>query len=192
MLEIATTFHCGIKAVADANKNTFVVLSTVGAVLIPCINHPNIKAVMSPGLAGQEPSNSLADAILGKVNPSGRFPYTITKKHDNYNVHSDPDAQVNHSEKLLVGYRWFYQANVEPLFPFGDGLSYTKFDHSRLKVKAKKNKDSVTNIASFSAKDSGEVDGAAVVEAYVSFPESPGELPKLLRGFEKVNIKSGK
>ncbi|KAI8639283.1 glycoside hydrolase superfamily [Parasitella parasitica] len=181
-----------IKAVADANKNTVVVLNTVGAVLMPWINHPNIKAIMLPGLAGQESGNSLADVVLGKVNPSGRLPYTIAKKYDDYNVHPDPAAQVNYSEKLLVGYKWFDHANIEPLFPFGHGLSYTKFDYNGLKLKAKKNKDSVTVNASLFVQNSGKIDGSEVVQAYISFPESAGEPPKLLRGFEKVNIKSGK
>ena len=147
---------------------------------------------MIPGLAGQESGNSLADVVLGKVNPSGRLPYTIAKKNDDYNVHPDPADDVNYSEKLLVGYKWFDHANIEPLFPFGHGLSYTKFDYSGLKVKAKKKKDSVTVTASLSVKNSGKVDGAEVVQAYISFPENAGEPPKLLRGFEKINIKSGK
>jgi beta-glucosidase len=159
---------------------------------MPWINHPNIKAVMIPGLAGQESGNSLADVVLGKVNPSGRLPYTIAKKNDDYNVHPDPADDVNYSEKLLVGYKWFDHANIEPLFPFGHGLSYTKFDYSGLKVKAKKKKDSVTVTASLSIKNSGKVDGAEVVQAYISFPKNAGEPPKLLRGFEKINIKSGK
>ncbi|CAO0795662.1 unnamed protein product [Mucor circinelloides] len=181
-----------IKAVADANKNTVVVLHTVGSVLMPWINHPNIKAVMIPGLAGQESGNSLADVILGKVNPSGRLPYTIAKENDDYNVHPDPADHVLYSEKLLVGYKWFDHAKIEPLFPFGHGLSYTKFDYSGLKVKAKKKKNSVSVTASLSVKNSGKLDGAEVVQAYISFPESAGEPPKLLRGFDKKTIKAGK
>lgn len=153
---------------------------------MPWINHPNIKAVMIPGLAGQESGNSLADVILGKVNPSGRLPYTIAKENDDYNVHPDPADHVLYSEKLLVGYKWFDHAKIEPLFPFGHGLSYTKFDYSGLKVKAKKKKDSVSVTASLSVKNSGKLDGAEVVQAYISFPESAGEPPKLLRGFDKV------
>ena len=156
---------------------------------MPWINHKNIKAVLWPGLAGQESGNSLADIVLGKVNPSGRLPYTIAKENDDYNVHPDPADQVVYSEKLLMGYKWFDHAGIEPLFPFGHGLSYTSFKYSGLKVKAKKKDDSVTVTASLSVKNSGKVDGAEVVQAYISFPKSANEPPKLLRGFEKVSIK---
>ncbi|KAL9550982.1 hypothetical protein MBANPS3_004484 [Mucor bainieri] len=179
-----------IKAVADANENTVVVINSVGAVLMSeWINHKNIKAVLWPGLAGQESGNSLADIVLGKVNPSGRLPYTIAKNYDDYNVHPDPADHVIYSEKLLMGYKWFDHAGIEPLFPFGHGLSYTSFKYSGLKVKAKKKNDSVTVTASVMVKNSGKLPGAEVVQAYISFPENAGEPPKSLRGFEKVFIK---
>ncbi|CAO0790070.1 unnamed protein product [Mucor circinelloides] len=188
-----TLWHNGdnlIKAVADANENTVVVIHSVGPVLMnEWINHKNIKAVLWPGLAGQESGNSLADIVLGKVNPSGRLPYTIAKEYDDYNVHPDPADQVVYSEKLLMGYKWFDHAGIEPLFPFGHGLSYTSFKYSGLKVKAKKKDDSVTVTASVMVKNSGKVAGAEVVQAYISFPESAGEPLKNLRGFEKVFIK---
>ncbi|CEG79534.1 hypothetical protein RMATCC62417_13987 [Rhizopus microsporus] len=79
-----------IKAVADANKNTVVVIHSVGPVLMPWIDHPNIKAVVWPGLPGQESGNSLADVVTGKVNPSGRLPYTIAKKASDYPIKPDP------------------------------------------------------------------------------------------------------
>ncbi|OAD03254.1 glycoside hydrolase family 3 protein [Mucor lusitanicus CBS 277.49] len=191
-----TLWHNGdalIKAVADANKNTIVVIHAVGAVMMSeWIDHPNVKAVVWPGLPGQESGNSLADIITGKVNPSGRLPYTIAKKESDYNAKPDPSAVIQYSEKLLVGYKWFDHAKIEPLFPFGHGLSYTKFDYSKLKVKAKKKKDTVTATASLSVKNSGKLDGAEVVQAYIEFPESAGEPPKNLRGFEKTMIKAGK
>ncbi|RCI05997.1 hypothetical protein CU098_000996, partial [Rhizopus stolonifer] len=182
-----------IKAVADANKNTIVVIHAVGAVLMPWINHPNIKAVVWPGLQGQESGNALADVMLGKVNPSARLPYTIAKEASDYNAKPDPNYHIPYSEKLLMGYKWFDHANIEPLFPFGHGLSYTTFKYSNLKVKASNSgKKSATVKASISIQNSGKVDGAEVVQAYLSFPKSAGEPPKLLRGFEKVYLKKGK
>ncbi|OBZ82958.1 putative beta-glucosidase L [Choanephora cucurbitarum] len=179
-----------IKAVADANKNTIVVIHAVGAVLMPWINHPNIKAVVWPGLQGQESGNALADVVLGKVNPSARLPYTIAKKASDYNVKPDPNYHVTYSEKLLMGYKWFDHAKIEPLFPFGHGLSYTTFNYSDFKVSANKKATSVK--ASVTVKNTGGLDGAEVVQAYLSFPEHAGEPPKLLRGFEKVFVKKGK
>ncbi|CAO0795663.1 unnamed protein product [Mucor circinelloides] len=191
-----TLWHNGdalIKAVADANKNTIVVIHAVGAVMMSeWINHPNVKAVVWPGLPGQESGNSLADIITGKVNPSGRLPYTIAKQASDYNAKPDPSDVIQYSEKLLVGYKWFDHANIEPLFAFGHGLSYTKFDYSKLQVKTKKKKDTITVTASLSVKNTGKIDGAEVVQAYIEFPESAGEPPKNLRGFEKTMIKAGK
>ncbi|KAG2205238.1 hypothetical protein INT47_009503 [Mucor saturninus] len=183
-----------IKAVADANKNTIVVINSVGATLMPWIDHPNIKAVLWPGLAGQESGNALADVVTGAVNPSGRLPYTIAKEVTDYNVKPDPKFDIEYSEKLLVGYRWFDHAKIEPLFPFGHGLSYTTFSYSKLKVKvskAKKNAD-VSVKATVTVTNSGKVDGAEIVQAYISFPESAGSPPQQLRGFEKVFLKKGK
>jgi beta-glucosidase len=160
---------------------------------MPWINHPNIKAVLWPGLPGQESGNSLADVITGKVNPSARLPYTIAKEASDYNVKPDPKDVVSYDEKLLVGYKWFDHAKIEPLFPFGHGLSYTKFDYSKLKVNTSGNKGPATTVkATVSVKNSGSVDGAEVVQAYLAFPESAGEPPKNLRGFEKVFLKKGK
>lgn len=159
---------------------------------MPWIDHPNIKAVLWPGLAGQESGNSLADIVTGKVNPSGRLPYTIAKKASDFNVKPDPKDVVLYTEKLLMGYKWFDHAKIDPLFAFGHGLSYTKFDYSKLKVRASRKKGSVTVRASVSVKNSGQLDGAEVVQAYLGFPESAGEPPKSLRGFEKVFLKKGR
>ncbi|KAI9487117.1 MAG: glycoside hydrolase superfamily [Benjaminiella poitrasii] len=190
-----TLWHNGdnlIKTVADANKNTVVVINSVGAVLMPWINHPNIKAVVWPGLAGQESGNSLADVLTGKVNPSGRLPYTIAKEASDYNAAIDPSDVVLYKESLLVGYRWFDHAKIEPLFPFGHGLSYTTFKYSGLKVKTSGKGDSTKVKATLTIKNSGNSDGAEVVQAYISFPKDAGEPPKVLRGFEKVFVKKNK
>ncbi|KAI8362616.1 glycoside hydrolase superfamily [Blakeslea trispora] len=179
-----------IKAVADANKNTVVVINSVGAVLMPWINHPNIKAVVWPGLAGQESGNALADIVTGDVNPSGRLPYTIAKEASDYNQKPDPNFNVTYTEKLNVGYKHFDQAGIEPLFAFGHGLSYSKFEYSGLKVNAKKSdKEGATVNISVKVKNTGPVAGAEVVQVYLQFPESANEPPKNLRGFEKVHLK---
>ncbi|GAA5794802.1 hypothetical protein HPULCUR_000149 [Helicostylum pulchrum] len=189
-----------IKAVADANKNTIVVIHSVGPVLMPWIDHPNIKAVLWPGLPGQESGNSLADIVTGKVNPSGRLPYTIAKKAEDYGSGASisTDLVIPYQEKLLVGYKWFDHAKIEPLFPFGYGLSYTKFNYSQLKVKANSSYGDSKNVvndatvdASISIRNGGPVEGAEIVQAYLSFPSSAGSPPKQLRGFEKILLQKG-
>ncbi|PHZ09656.1 glycoside hydrolase family 3 protein [Rhizopus microsporus ATCC 52813] len=181
-----------IKAVADANKNTVVVIHSVGPVLMPWIDHPNIKAVVWPGLPGQESGNSLADVVTGKVNPSGRLPYTIAKKASDYPIKPDPAQNVVYKEKLLMGYKWFDAHNVTPLFPFGHGLSYTSFTYSGLTVKVDVFGKSIKVSVTVTIKNTGHLDGAEIPQLYLSFPESANEPPKLLRGFEKVFIKADK
>ncbi|KAI8063909.1 glycosyl hydrolase family 3 N terminal domain-containing protein [Gongronella butleri] len=183
-----------IKTVADNNKNTIVVIHSVGATLMPWINHPNIKAVVWANVPGEQSGNALADILYGDVNPSGRLPYTIAKQESDYPVKPDPNFNVEYSEKLLIGYRWYDAHNVEPLFPFGHGLSYTKFQYSKLNVRAGKahgHNSSPSVSASVTVSNSGHVDGNEVVQLYLSFPASAGEPPKVLRGFEKVEIRAG-
>lgn len=196
MTNIFTFLLClQIKAVADANKNTVVVIHSVGAVdMSAWVDHPNIKAILWPGLQGQELGNTLADIVTGKVNPSGRLPYTIAKKASDYAAKPDPNTQVNYSEGLLLGYKWFDAHNIEPQYPFGHGLSYTNFTYSKLKVKASKGHSKGSNvsvIATVTVANTGKYDGNEIVQAYISFPESAGEPPKNLRGFEKVFVKKG-
>ncbi|CAO3636445.1 unnamed protein product [Cunninghamella echinulata] len=178
-----------IERVANANKNTIVVVHSVGATLMPWVDHPNIKAIVWPGLPGEQSGNSLADVLYGDVNPSGRLPYTIAKKEEDYVTAPSPDDHIVYSEKLNIGYRWFDAKKIEPLFPFGHGLSYTTFQYSDLKVKAHAKALQVD--AQLKLKNTGKVGGAEIVQAYLSFPKHAGEPPKILRGFEKVYMEAG-
>lgn len=100
-------------------------------------------------------------------------------------------SQIDYNERLLVGYKWFDQQNIEPLFEFGYGLSYTKFNYSKLKLQTNSKESDVIIKAKVSVTNSGDVDGAEIVQAYISFPDSAGEPPKVLRGFEKLKLKKG-
>jgi beta-glucosidase len=100
--------------------------------------------------------------------------------------------QVKYSEKLLFGYRHFDAKGIEPLFPFGHGLSYTTFKYSKVKLATTGKDDAVNVTATLTVSNTGSVDGAEVVQAYLGFPSSTNEPPKLLRGFEKVSVKKGK
>lgn len=166
---------------------------------MPWINHPNVKAVLWPGLPGQESGHSLTDIITGKVNPSGRLPYTIAKREEDYNVEIDLDQVVEYSEKLLMGYKWFDHAGIEPLFPFGYGLSYTTFKYNNIIVKTQvfyddDSRKMISNAivkASINVRNYGRYDGAEIVQAYLSFPKSANSPPQQLRGFEKIFLKQG-
>ncbi|KAI8063910.1 glycosyl hydrolase family 3 N terminal domain-containing protein [Gongronella butleri] len=179
-----------VQTVAENNNNTIVVVHSVGAVLMPWIDHPNIRAVVWPNVPGEQSGNALADIVYGDVNPSGRLPYTIAKKEDDYPASVSKADNITYSEKLLIGYRWFDAHNIEPLFPFGHGLSYTTFNYSKLQVHAQGKKDEVK--VTVTVTNTGNVDGSEIAQLYLSFPESAGEPPKVLRGFEKVMIHAGK
>lgn len=96
--------------------------------------------------------------------------------------------QIDYKEKLLVGYKWFDAKKIDPLFEFGAGLSYTQFTYRDLSLQVQAN--AVT--ASLYVKNSGNRDGAEVVQVYVSFPAAAQEPPKLLRGFDKVYLEVGR
>ncbi|KZV87575.1 beta glucosidase precursor [Exidia glandulosa HHB12029] len=211
-----------IKRAAGACDNTIVVLHTVGPVLVEdWIDHPNITAVVWAGLPGQETGNSLVDVLFGKVNPSGRLPFTVAKSRADYNadvVYSNPgNLQITYTEGLNIDYRHFDAANITPRFEFGFGLSYTDFKYSGLsaRVSIPKREEPSTSAktghstpavvppggpadhwksavkVSFTIKNVGKVDGHEVPQVYLSYPASAGEPPKVLRGFARPLIKKG-
>jgi len=180
-----------IEAVAAVNPHTVVVLHTVGPVLMPWANNPNVTAIVLAHLPGQESGNSLVDVLFGAVNPSGRLPYTIAKNTTDYPAQvlyksSEPHPKINYTEGLLIDYRWFDTKNITPLFEFGFGLSYTTFSYSGLRISNISNpilykiQASITN--------TGEVAGSEIAQLYIGFPNGTGEPPRILRGFEKVPL----
>jgi beta-glucosidase len=145
---------------------------------------------------GSEGGNALADVILGTVNPSGKLPWTMPKKLEDspaHATHSFPgDNTVVYEEGILVGYRWFDTKNIEPLYPFGYGLSYTGFEFSGLKTDKENYAADQTITVSVHVKNTGDVDGKEVVQLYVSDPESSiKKAAKELKGFEKITLKVG-
>ncbi|KAI0293191.1 glycoside hydrolase family 3 protein [Multifurca ochricompacta] len=141
-----TAWHNGdalVKAVAAQNKNTIVVVNSVGPVIVdPWIDHPNVTAVVWAGLAGTEAGNALVDILYGDVNPSGRLPYTIAKSPSDYSAQlatggtGDQILNITYTEGLFIDYRHFDAANIAPRFEFGFGLSYTTFKYTDLSISA--------------------------------------------------------
>ncbi|KAI9453291.1 beta-glucosidase [Russula earlei] len=130
-----------VQAVAAQNKNTIVVVHSVGPLILEAwIDHPNITAVVWAGLEGTETGNALVDVMYGTVNPSGRLPYTIAKSPKDYPaqlVEGGNDKEIlniTYSEGLFVDYRHFDAEKIAPRFEFGFGLSYTQFDYSGLVI----------------------------------------------------------
>ncbi|TFK67227.1 glycoside hydrolase family 3 protein [Pluteus cervinus] len=131
-----------VLAVAQSNPNTIVVVNSVGPLIIEkWADHPNVTAILWAGLQGQEAGNSLTDILYGDWNPSGRLPYTIARRPEDYPAavvgdNGDPNTvlEIPYTEGLHIDYRHFDAANIQPRYEFGFGLSYTKFDYSGLAV----------------------------------------------------------
>ncbi|KAI8804500.1 glycoside hydrolase superfamily [Cladochytrium replicatum] len=177
-----------VNAVASVNKNTVVVIHGPGAVDMPWINNPNIKAVIMALYPGQETGNAISDVLFGSVNPSGRLPFTIGADRTQYCcevIYSDT-AEVTYTEGLFIDYMWNDLKGIKPVFWFGHGLSYTTFAYSNLRVIPGAGQ---TLNAAVVVTNTGNVEGQEVAQLYLGFPSGLGEPLKKLRGFEKVNVR---
>lgn len=184
-----------IEKVLAVNPNTIVVMIAGAPFDIENISQKSSSLIWS-WFNGSEGGNALADVILGHANPSGKLPWTMPKDINDSPAHatnSFPGSEtVTYTEGILVGYRWFDTKNVEPLYPFGYGLSYTDFEFSDLKTDKENYNPDETIEVSFTIKNTGNVDGKEVAQLYVSDPESYVEkAAQELKGFKKVEVKSG-
>jgi beta-glucosidase len=179
-----------IKAAAAANQNTVVVIAAGAPVAMPWL--ADVRAVVDQWYAGIEKGNAIAAVLYGEANPSGRLPQTFpraladmpAKTPEQY---PGKDGKAIYSEGLKVGYRWFDSEGIQPLFPFGYGLSYTSLAYSRLKLRAARKSATV----SFTLANTGARPGAEVAQVYVGFPAWTGEPPRQLKGFQKVALDPG-
>jgi len=189
-----------VEEVAAANPNTIVVVNTSQPVALPWIE--KVRAVLEMWWPGDEGGWSTANLLLGKTSPAGRLPVTWAKRLEDYAAtdpthpersHKGVDGKTTFSEGVDVGYRWFDSQKIEPLFPFGYGLSYTTFSYSGLHVQkaADGGLDVTVTIA-----NSGAVDGDEVPQVYLGAPSEipPGaQFPaRLLAAFDRVWIPAGK
>jgi beta-glucosidase len=176
--------------IAAANQHTVVVLKTGGLVLMPWLN--KVPAVVEAWYPGEEDGNAVADLLFGKTNPSGKLPMTFPRVEGDVPAatpqqYPGVNGTVVYSEKLKIGYRWYDSENITPLFPFGYGLSYTRFQFARLRVPDLAKPGDRIRLW-FDITDTGSRAGAEVPQAYVADPPSAGEPPKELVGFAKVML----
>ena len=180
-----------IEALAAVNKNIVVVIVSGNAVEMPWID--NVKGVVESWYLGTQAGHAIADVLLGKVNPSGKLPFTFpiqlkdNSAHalDAYHVDS---LQVEYKEGIFVGYRWAEKENIKPLFAFGHGLSYTTFEYGKASVRKSGNGVKVT----VEVTNTGAREGKEVVQLYVGDDESSLVRPvKELKGFKKVALAPG-
>ncbi|EJD55142.1 hypothetical protein AURDEDRAFT_140808 [Auricularia subglabra TFB-10046 SS5] len=200
-----------VAAVAGANKNTIVVVNSVGPIIVDSwINHVNGTGVIWAGLPGQEAGNALVDVLYGAVNPSGRLPYTIAKTPADYPAQlitaGSGNVAITYSEGLNVDYRHFDAKNIAPRFEFGFGLSYTTFAYSNLKVTSgsfsklgptgpgSSIADSLHAPAvtvSFTLTNNGTLTGTEIPQLYLNLPASANSPPNSLKGFDAVSLAAG-
>jgi beta-glucosidase len=180
-----------IKKIAKANKNTLVVLNVGSAVEMPWIRE--VPAVLQLWYNSQEQGNALADVLFGDVNPSGKLPTTFpVRLEDNpaYINYPGENGKVRYGEGIFVGYRYYDKKDIAPLFPFGHGLSYTKFKYSNLRLNAKSIKPNETLKVKVDVTNTGKIAGQEIVQLYVRDVKSTFARPeKELKGFVKVELK---
>lgn len=179
-----------IEAVVKANPNTIVVMTSGAPVLMDKWIR-KVPAVLQAFYYGQEGGNAIADVLFGKVPPSGKLPATFLRRWADSNAfgrYPGDGKSVAYDEGILVGYRWFDTKNIEPLFPFGHGLSYTNFKYSGLRLVKGKDADLTVQ---FEIENTGKYDAAEVAQVYVQDVQSSLPRPlKELKGFQKVFLKA--
>lgn len=182
-----------IKELAQVNKNVNVVLTMGASVEMPWID--DVRSVLCMYLGGQTSGDACVDLLLGKANPCGKTAETFALKlQDVPSTQNFPGARfsVEYREGLFVGYRYFNTVNVPVLFPFGHGLSYTKFEYSNLTLSSKSITDKDILTATLDVENVGEIDGKEIVQLYVNDVESSVYMPyQQLKGFEKIALKAG-
>lgn len=190
-----------VNAVAAANPRTIVVLETGGPVTMPWAN--SVKGILEawyPGIGGAQ---ALANILFGDVNPSAKLPVTFARSdadlprqhvtgieeqkraRDTGTKSELQPFDVNYTEGVKVGYKWFDAENKQPLFPFGYGLSYTTYAYSGLHV------DDRERTVSFTVKNTGRRAGAEIAQVYATLPATSDERFNRLVAWEKVQLAPG-
>ncbi len=182
-----------IEEIAKVQTNTVVVLTNGSAVTMPWKD--NTAGILETWLGGQAGAGGAVDVLFGKVNPSGKlaetFPMKLEDTPASFNFPGE-QGEVSYGERIFVGYRYYDEKSIEPLFPFGYGLSYTYFEYSKLKLSAKNTTDKDGLTVSLSVKNTGDVVGKEIVQLYVSDKECSLQRPeKELKKFAKVELNPG-
>lgn len=183
-----------INQIAAANKNTIVVLTTGSPVTMDKWID-KVDGLIEAWFAGEQAGNAIAEILLGEANPSGKLPMTFPKRWEDcsaFNTYKKEDGTTRYEDGIYVGYRHFEKNKIEPLFPFGYGLSYTTFEYSGINLSSKEidNNDKLT--ISLKLKNTGRSKGSEVVQLYINDLQSSVDRPvKELKAFKKVSLNPG-
>jgi beta-glucosidase len=192
-LEMPSGHNQLIEAVSAVQPKVVVVLMNGSAITMPWADR--VKAIVEGWLGGQAGGGAIADVLTGAVNPSGKLSETFPKSI--YETPTFPhfparNRQASYGEGLFIGYRYYDTKQLEPLFPFGFGLSYTTFAYTGIKASATSIRDSDGVTLEVTVKNTGTVPGKEVVQLYVR-EQSPAVIrpEKELKAFAKVELSPG-
>jgi len=198
-----------IHRVLDLNEQSVVIVNSGSGINMgPWID--KTPAVVYAWYGGQIGNKALAEILSGAVNPSGKLPITIEKQfRDSPGYGYIPEGEelysrwsenaftyqiydIKYDEGIFVGYRWYEHKNIEPLFAFGHGLSYSEFEYSNVSISSETFSKNDQIDITFTLKNTGEVEGSETAQLYIQDIESAHPRPvKELKGFEKVSLKAG-
>ncbi len=188
-----------ITELLKVNKNLAVVLISGNAVAMPWVNE--VPAIVQSWHNGTEAGNALASILVGEVNPSGKLPMTFPvnlKDNGAFALGEYPGDSISgvlnekYNDDIFVGYRWHDKQKIKPLFAFGHGLSYTTFTYGKASVDKKQMSGNETLTVTIPVKNTGNREGAEVVQLYINDVKSSLPRPvKELKAFDKVTLKPG-
>ena len=186
-----------LKVISDIfhvkGKKVIAVLN-IGGVIETASWRDLVDGILLAWQPGQEGGYSIADVLIGKVNPSGKLPMSFPMTYDDVpsakcfpGVPAEKPDSVKYEEGIYVGYRYYLSQNLETAYEFGYGLSYTDFEYSKLKLSSIKFKKDIT--ATITVKNSGTVAGKEIVQLYLTAPSEKLDKPKYeLRAFAKTKL----
>ena len=174
-----------IERAVSVNENVVVVLMCGSAIEIPWVD--KVKAVLYAGLPGEAGGEAIVNLLYGKVNPCGKLAETWPMKYEDCicsTYYGEPYKDAQYRESVYVGYRYYETAGVKVRYPFGYGLSYTKFVYRDLQIEGNKVSCIVENV--------GDITGKEIVQLYIEPIKSSIYRPVCeLKGFEKVELAPG-
>ena len=183
-----------IEAVAAANPHTVVVVDAGAPIAMPWLNQ--VGSVLDAWYPGQGSGTALASVLFGQTDPGGHLPVTFPTSLSEVPASTTAQfpgngTEVLYSEGIDVGYRWYDANDLTPLFPFGFGLSYTKFAYSGLRLSSTTVTGTQDVRVSATVTNTGNRTGSDVAQLYVGDPASTGEPPRQLEGFQRVTLAPG-
>ena len=183
-----------VKAVAAVNPRVVVALSN-GSAVTTADWRDSVGSIVEFWLTGQAHGDSIADVLLGDVNPSGKLPETVPVRLEDTSSYLDFPGEVGHvrhNEGIHVGYRWFDARRLDVDYPFGHGLSYTTFDYADLQITVHDLDDPIALNVSMTLTNTGGRSGAEVIQVYVGDRSGILQMPEReLRAFSKVHLTAG-